>query len=344
MNRAAKIAVALAAFLAAGVPVSTQALESRPVRSLLEARHQNVVVQEWDSSCGAAALATVLRFQLGDPVTERSVALGILRRTDPDRVRGRGGFSLLDLKRFAEARGFAADGYAGLTDGQLLRLAPAIVPIRSYTGDHFIVFRGVVDGQAVIADPAFGNRSLPFSQFARLWKDRLGFVVKPRTRAAANRMFPTRRDLLRVEDDAARAAMDDTQPKPLTDAQLAQAFAIAPVTQAPHDLVATASGVAKQARSAEAAGRSVSSASQSAAGPTSTSTVASASTPPSTLSTAAPLPSTSTISTTVSTISSTTPTLPGTGTLVTAPSIALPSVTLPISTPSLPTPVSPLGR
>jgi len=218
--------LALAAAFAAATPGAAGAGDDRPVRSLLESRQHKVVLQEWDTSCGAAALATLLRFQLGDPVTERTVALGILRGTDPDRVRGRGGFSLLDLKRFAESRGFAADGYAGLSTGQLLRLAPAIVPIESLAGDHFVVFRGVVRGQAVLADPAFGNRTLPFAAFESLWKARLGFVVKPKARGKdANRLFATRRDLLRVEDDAARVTMDEPLPKALTDAQLARTFA-----------------------------------------------------------------------------------------------------------------------
>jgi uncharacterized protein len=63
-----------------------------PVRSLLEVRQEKVVVQQWDSSCGAAALATVLTHQLGQVVTEREAALGMLRHVEPERVRSRGGF------------------------------------------------------------------------------------------------------------------------------------------------------------------------------------------------------------------------------------------------------------
>ena len=48
----------------------------RPVKSLLEMRHDNVVVQEWDLSCGAAALATILNYQYDDPVSEREIAEG----------------------------------------------------------------------------------------------------------------------------------------------------------------------------------------------------------------------------------------------------------------------------
>ena len=217
--------VLAAAIVIAAAPGTVAGFQERPVRSLLETRHQNVIIQEWDTSCGAAALATILRFQFGDQVTERSVAAGMVRQASADRVRGRGGFSLLDMKRYAESRGLAADGYADMTTGQLLRAAPAIVPVASHAGDHFVVFRGVVHGQAILADPAFGNRSIPYSEFESRWKDRLAFVVKAKG-AAANRLFATHRDLLRVDDDSERQAMDEAMPKALSDAQLSLAFAV----------------------------------------------------------------------------------------------------------------------
>ena len=70
-------------------------MAAEPVRSLLEIRRENVIVQKWDISCGAAALATLLTFQHGHPVSEEAVARGMLRRTDPLRVKYRGGFSLV---------------------------------------------------------------------------------------------------------------------------------------------------------------------------------------------------------------------------------------------------------
>ena len=51
----------------------------RPVRSLLEIRQEGVIVQKWETSCAAAALATVLTFSQNDPVSEKVVAQGMLR-------------------------------------------------------------------------------------------------------------------------------------------------------------------------------------------------------------------------------------------------------------------------
>jgi len=85
-----------------------------PVRSLLEIREDRVIVQKWETSCAAAALATVLTFSHNDPVTEKAVTMGMLRTTDPIKVKVRGGFSMLDMKHFVETRGFNGIGYKNL--------------------------------------------------------------------------------------------------------------------------------------------------------------------------------------------------------------------------------------
>lgn len=153
---------------------------SARVRSLAEIRHESVVMQQWDSSCGAAALATVLTYDLGDPVTERQVATGMLRRTDPIRVRTRGGFSLLNMQEFAQMRGFQAEGYGDLTLSDLKGMLPSIVPVQLHGYDHFVVVRAVRDGVVLFADPSFGNRKLPIAEFEQAWNQRVAFVVNRR--------------------------------------------------------------------------------------------------------------------------------------------------------------------
>jgi len=149
-----------------------------PVRSLQEIRHQGVVIQKWDTSCGAAALATVLTYAMADPVSEREVASGMLRMTEPLRVRHRGGFSYLDMKRFAELRGYKGQGYRDLTMESLLQLKSPIVPIVQYGSPHFVVVRGLDSrGRVELADPSFGNRTMSVERFGAVWRHRIGFVV-----------------------------------------------------------------------------------------------------------------------------------------------------------------------
>ena len=148
-----------------------------PVRSLLELRREGVVIQEWDTSCGAAALATVLTHTYRDPVPEKTVARGMLRRTDPLRVKVRGGFSLLDMKRYAESRGYAAVGYRNLVLEDVATMRSPIVVIDEYGDPHFVVVRSIHAGRVHLADPAFGNRSMSVERFRDVWKEGIGFVI-----------------------------------------------------------------------------------------------------------------------------------------------------------------------
>ena len=179
-----------------------------PVRSLLEIRQQSVVVQEWDTSCGAAALATLLKYEHGLAVTEKEIAEGMLRRTDPLKVKVRGGFSLLDLKRYADASGLEGTGYMEVGFDQLIDMAPAIVPVVTRGYPHFVVIRGRADGKVLIADPAIGNRTMDVHAFERAWQGNIAFVVERRDGLQPpNTLTQRATDNLRPPDAAIRSAL-----------------------------------------------------------------------------------------------------------------------------------------
>ena len=172
---------------------------SKNIRSLKEIRGEAVTRQRWDISCGAAALSTVLTYDYNDPTPETSIVVWILHRVDAARVRERGGFSLLDLKHFAQARGYHAEGFSGMTMEDLLKeKRSVIVPIRMKTVDHFVVVRAIADGHVLMADPAFGNITMRVDRFQELWKNGIAFVVHPpdermteqRTYTIASRLVP----------------------------------------------------------------------------------------------------------------------------------------------------------
>ena len=162
-----------------GVPVTANDVRATAtVTSFLEQRERNLVRQGWDISCGAAALSTILTHHFGTPYTEATIAVSILANTDPALVRERGGFSLLDLKRFAEAVGYTADGYANVTLDDLAdRGGPAILPVHFGGLDHFVVFRGRVGGRVLIGDPAFGNLTFSEQRFLKAWPSGIAFFV-----------------------------------------------------------------------------------------------------------------------------------------------------------------------
>ncbi len=83
---------------------------SVPVTSLREARFKTTVRQQYDFSCGSAAVATLLTYQYGEPVSEELAFANMFVNGDQAKIRQEG-FSLLDMKRFLESRGYQADGY-----------------------------------------------------------------------------------------------------------------------------------------------------------------------------------------------------------------------------------------
>lgn len=147
------------------------------VTSLKEIRERGVVMQEWESSCAAAAVATVLTYGFHEPVSERYAVLKMLESTDPAKVKTQGGFSLLDLKIFVENRAYQGNAYKHLGFENLRVFHAPIVPISQHGDNHYVVFNGVRDGRVLIADPAFGNREIPIKQFNEMWIDGIAFVV-----------------------------------------------------------------------------------------------------------------------------------------------------------------------
>lgn len=186
MNRCRKALVAvfvlgLASFGIFSTSARAQnSVESKNIRSLQEIRSEGVVKQRWDVSCGAAALSTVLTYDFKDNTPETAIVVWLLHRVDAKRVRARGGFSLLDLKHFAEARGYHAEGFSGMSIEDLAhQRTSVIVPIRSKGFDHFIVVRGIQSGRVIMADPGFGNLTMRVDRFQKLWKNGIVFVVHP---------------------------------------------------------------------------------------------------------------------------------------------------------------------
>ena len=152
----------------------------KPVLSLSEIRNEGVTRQRWDMSCGAAALSTLLTYQFKDNTPETDIVVWMLHRTDPALVRARHGFSLLDMKHFAQARGYTAEGFSDMSMEELANQKSAvIVPIRLKGFDHFVVVKGVIGDRVFLADPGFGNVSMKVDRFQHLWKNGIVFIVHP---------------------------------------------------------------------------------------------------------------------------------------------------------------------
>ena len=146
--------------------------------SLKEIREAGVVIQQWDTSCAAAAMATIFTYSFDDPASEREVARGLIRQTEPLKVRYRGGFSMLDMNRDAEDRGYRAIGFRDLGFEDVRYLDSPIVPVDFNGYKHYVVLKGLTpEGDLRIADPAWGNRIISRDYFEASWTDGIAFVM-----------------------------------------------------------------------------------------------------------------------------------------------------------------------
>jgi predicted double-glycine peptidase len=146
-----------------------------PLTSWKDKKFENLVRQRTDFSCGAAALATIFNYAFGRNTSEQQVLVNMLRVADPDVVRQKG-FSLLDMKTYAQSVGYQAEGYrVDYATLQKLEVPSiALLDIRGYK--HFVVIRRAWDERVAIGDPAIGNMIMTRPRFEEAWNGIL-FVV-----------------------------------------------------------------------------------------------------------------------------------------------------------------------
>lgn len=149
----------------------------KEVVSLREARYRGMVPQRYDFSCGAASLATIMKFYYGLEVSEEEIVKGMIDLGDAEKIK-KEGFSLLDLKRYATKRGFVANGYRIKAEDLHKLKIPAVVLLNTRGYSHFVVLKGTKDGQIYVADPAAGNRSLELGEFKQGWNGIIFVIYK----------------------------------------------------------------------------------------------------------------------------------------------------------------------
>jgi len=153
----------------------------RSVLTWNEIKYQNVIMQEKDYSCGAASVATVLKYFWGKEVSEADVLIALERSLKPQALKDRveNGLTMADLKIVSERLGYDA-AVGKLPSVEKLREAkiPLVVAIKVEKDlSHFVVYRGEANGFVYLADPVLGNIRMSESEFARIWQDHAVFVV-----------------------------------------------------------------------------------------------------------------------------------------------------------------------
>ena len=149
---------------------------SASVTSLKELRFKSTVHQKYDYSCGSAAVATLLTYQFGDPVSESDVFSAMWKHGDKKAIR-KEGFSMWDMKTYLDARGYKANGYTVPLERLQKAGLPAIALVRENGYAHFVVIKGLRPHQVLVGDPALGTRILSRKAFEASWYVRILLVV-----------------------------------------------------------------------------------------------------------------------------------------------------------------------
>ena len=178
------IALALALFLSIPIQAATMAVPGLPgavvfykqVQSMRERRFSDLVQQKTDFSCGAAALATVLRQAYWLDVNEEQVIKGMLTISDQELVKKQG-FSMLDMKHYIESIGMRARGYKIPADGLPRVSIPVVVmmDIRGYK--HFVVMQHADKDWVYIGDPVLGHKRYAAADFQKGWNGIIFAVI-----------------------------------------------------------------------------------------------------------------------------------------------------------------------
>jgi len=160
-------------------------------RSINEMRWDQVVPQQYDYSCGAAAVATLLTYHYGRETSEADVFEAMISAGNREQIQAHG-FSMLDMKRYLDSRGLDSDGFRVSLDDYLKIGVPSITLINTGGYKHFVVIKGMDKDRVLVGDPAVGSVVVPREHFETLWQ---GTVLGVRNdMAIAKQYFNHERD------------------------------------------------------------------------------------------------------------------------------------------------------
>jgi len=146
------------------------------IESVRERAFSRTVHQQFDFSCGSAAVATLLTYQYNDPISERDVFQAMWDHGDQTKIR-QDGFSLLDIKRYLDARGYQSNGYKVPLEKLAENSVPAIMLISDHGYNHFVVVKGLSKDRVLLGDPSSGARVVSRENFQDILVTPIVFVI-----------------------------------------------------------------------------------------------------------------------------------------------------------------------
>jgi predicted double-glycine peptidase len=129
---------------------------------------RTVVHQQYDFSCGSAAVATLLTYHYNRPTPERIPFTQMWKDGDQTTIR-KVGFSMYDMKTYLDSIGLPTEGYRLGAAGLAKLKRPAIVLLDIKGFKHFVVVKGIRGDRVLVGDPMLGLNEYSRADFLKLW-------------------------------------------------------------------------------------------------------------------------------------------------------------------------------
>ena len=152
------------------------------IKSVKALRNAQVVRQRYDYNCAAASLTTLLNYQYGEKYSENGITTGLTMMVKPEERAAikQKGFSLLNIAELSNELGYKTVSYNLDSLEELRELNfPSIVRVILNDISHFVVVKQITHNRVLLADPAWGNRSMTHYQFSNVWQRYFAFFVLP---------------------------------------------------------------------------------------------------------------------------------------------------------------------
>ncbi len=143
---------------------------SVPVKSVKEIQFGDVLRQQYDFSCGSAALASLLTYHYETPSTEEAIFQIMFEKGDKALIE-KEGFSLLDMKNYLVSIGLRADGF-NMDLATIKKIGVPGITLVNFDGYmHFVVIKGINSDSVIIGDPSRGTITMTHEQFNHYYEN-----------------------------------------------------------------------------------------------------------------------------------------------------------------------------
>lgn len=139
------------------------------VKTYQEQLFGDVYRQQYDFSCGSAAVASLITYHYDVETSEDTVFKYMFKHGNKEKIEKQG-FSMLDMKNYLISIGLDANGYnLPLEKFSKIRI-PAITIVNFDGYMHFVVIKGMNSNQVILGDPSRGTVVMSIEDFKNYYK------------------------------------------------------------------------------------------------------------------------------------------------------------------------------